>query len=74
MGEVMPESTASRNIFVRIITFFRQVVAEMKKVVYPTREELKIYFAVVIVFVILVMAYVGVLDLLFGFLASLVFK
>ena len=42
--------------------FLRQVVAELRKVVRPTRTELITYTTVVLVFVLSVMAYVSVLD------------
>jgi len=45
--------------------FLRQVVAELKKVVRPTRTELITYTSVVLVFVIAVMLFVSALD--FGF-------
>ena len=54
-----------------IPTFYRQVVAELRKVVWPTQEQLITYFIVVVVFVLLVMGYVSLLDLGFG---KLVFK
>ena len=54
-----------------IPTFYRQVVAELRKVVYPTQEQLITYFIVVMVFVIFLMTFVSVLDLAFG---KLVFK
>ena len=47
-------------------TFYRQVVAELRKVVYPTQEQLVTYFIVVMVFVLAMIAYVSVLDLAFG--------
>ncbi len=46
--------------------FLRQVVAELKKVVRPTRTELLTYTWVVLVFVLIVMAYVSALDFGFG--------
>ena len=49
----------------RASLFYRQVVAEMRKVIWPTRKELVTYTSVVIVFVLVVIAYVTVLD--FGF-------
>ena len=55
-----------RGLFARIAIFVRQVIAEVKKVVRPTRSELLTYIAVVLVFVLAVMAYVGVLDFAFG--------
>jgi preprotein translocase subunit SecE len=48
-------------------TFLRQVVAELRKVVWPT------YFFVVLVFVVVVMAIVTLLDLAFGKLVFEVF-
>jgi preprotein translocase subunit SecE len=53
--------------------FYRQVVAELRKVVYPTQEQLVTYFIVVMVFVIVLMAIVAGLDLGFGKLAFKVF-
>jgi preprotein translocase subunit SecE len=55
-----------KGLFARIALFVRQVVAELKKVVSPTRSELLTYTGVVLVFVIIVMAFVGVLDYLIG--------
>jgi preprotein translocase subunit SecE len=52
-------------------TFYRQVVAELRKVVWPSQQQLITYFAVVMVFVLVIMAIVSLLDLGFG---RLVFK
>jgi preprotein translocase subunit SecE len=54
-------------------TFYRQVVAELRKVVYPTQEQLVTYFIVVMVFVIFMMTFVSLLDLGFGKLVFAVF-
>jgi preprotein translocase subunit SecE len=51
--------------------FYRQVVAELRKVVWPTQQQLITYFIVVLVFVLVVMTIVSLLDLGFG---KLVFK
>jgi preprotein translocase subunit SecE len=51
----------------------RQVVAELRKVVWPTQQQLITYFFVVLVFVIAVMALVTVLDLAFGKLVFEIF-
>ncbi len=48
------------------VTFLRQVVAELRKVVWPTQQQLITYFFVVLVFVLAVMLLVSVLDLAFG--------
>jgi preprotein translocase subunit SecE len=55
-------------------TFYRQVVAELRKVVYPTQEQLVTYFIVVMVFVVFMMALVSALDLAFGKLVFAVFS
>jgi preprotein translocase subunit SecE len=53
--------------------FLRQVVAELRKVVYPTRQQLITYTAVVLVFVSIMMAIVTVMDLGFGRLVRTLF-
>jgi len=45
--------------------FFRQVIAELRKVIWPTRDQLVTYFLVVLVFVMFMMAFVALLD--YGF-------
>ncbi len=54
-------------------TFYRQVVAELRKVVWPTQEQLITYFIVVMVFVVAMMALVSALDLAFGRLVFALF-
>ena len=56
---------ARKGLFSRLALFLRQVIAELKKVVRPTRKELVTYTSVVLVFVLVVMVYVSALD--FGF-------
>lgn len=55
------------------VTFYRQVVAELRKVVWPTREQLTTYFIVVMVFVLVMITLVSLLDLGLGKLAFEVF-
>jgi preprotein translocase subunit SecE len=62
-----------RGFFARIALFLRQVVAELRKVVRPTRTELITYTTVCMVFVVAVMAFVAGLDIAFGKLVLLVF-
>ena len=47
-------------------TFYRQIVAELRKVVWPTRPMVVNYFFVVLVFVLFMMAIVAGLDFGFG--------
>jgi len=57
----------------RFINFVREVVAELQKVIWPTRKELLTYTTVVIVFVTIVMSFVAGLDVGFAKLMFLVF-
>jgi len=57
----------------RISRFFREVIAELSKVIWPTRKELVTYTAVVIVFVSIMCALVTGLDIGFGKLVTWVF-
>ena len=54
-----------RNVFSRLGLWWRQIIAELRKVIWPTRKELVTYTTVVIAFVMVVIAYVTVLD--YGF-------
>ena len=49
----------------RLALFYRQVIAELRKVVWPTRSQLTTYTTVVIVFVVVMIGLVTVID--FGF-------
>jgi len=50
------------NPFARVALFVRQVVAELRKVVYPTRRQLLTYTVVVMFFVAVLIVYVSLLD------------
>lgn len=49
----------------KIILFFREVIEQLRKVVYPTKKQLITYSIVVLIFVLIIMAYIGVLDVIF---------
>ena len=59
-------TTESKPLPARISLFYRQVIAELRKVIWPTRKELVTYTTVVIAFVLVVIAYVSVLDFFFA--------
>jgi preprotein translocase SecE subunit len=61
LAPVSPRGGGRRNP----IRFYREVVAELRKVIWPTRKELITYTAVVIVFVSIMVAIVAGLD--YGF-------
>lgn len=48
------------------VTFYRQVIAELRKVVWPTQQMVVTYFFVVLVFVLIMMSIVAGLDYGFG--------
>jgi preprotein translocase subunit SecE len=50
----------------RSLTFYRQVVAELRKVIWPTRRELLTYTSVVLVFVLFMVAVVSLYDFVFS--------
>ena len=50
----------------RIGNFFREVVSELRKVIWPTRKELLTYTSVVIAFVVIMTAIVVGLDYVFA--------
>ncbi|MEU6479691.1 preprotein translocase subunit SecE [Streptomyces sp. NPDC047017] len=53
---------AKKGPLKRLALFYRQIVAELRKVVWPTRNQLSTYTTVVIVFVVIMIALVTVID------------
>ncbi|WP_167478166.1 MULTISPECIES: preprotein translocase subunit SecE [Nocardia] len=53
------------NPFKRLIKFLREVVAELRKVIWPNRKQMVTYTSVVLVFVIFMVAFISGLDLAF---------
>lgn len=53
--------------------FYRQVVAELRKVIWPTRKELITYTTVALVFVLIMVGIVLALDFAFGRIVLQVF-
>jgi preprotein translocase subunit SecE len=56
------------------VAFVQESIAELRKVVYPTGPQLLNYFVVVLIFVLFVIAFVSLLDLLFGWAILKVFS
>jgi preprotein translocase subunit SecE len=56
------------------IKFVRQSIGELRKVVYPTGQQLINYFVVVLVFVLFVIAFVSLLDLGLGWAIFKIFS
>jgi len=61
------------GVFARVGLFYRQVVSELSKVVWPTRKQLSTYTAVVMVFVTFIIAVVSLFDLVITKLVFWVF-
>ncbi len=66
-------SSSSRNPFARIWVFLKQVVGEMRKVIWPTRNEMVNYSIAVLAFVVVVTAIIAGLDIGFAKLTLMVF-
>ncbi|MFH8795675.1 MULTISPECIES: preprotein translocase subunit SecE [Streptomyces] len=57
----------------RLALFYRQIVAELRKVVWPTRSQLTTYTTVVIIFVVIMIGLVTVIDYGFSNLIKYIF-
>ncbi|MFB7472215.1 preprotein translocase subunit SecE [Kitasatospora sp. NPDC057692] len=64
-GDKKSGKRGKKGVFARLALFYRQIIAELRKVVWPTRNQLMSYTSVVVVFVVIVMAFVWGLD--YGF-------
>ena len=53
------------SLVARTSRFVREVIAELRKVIWPTRKELITYTGVVIVFVLIMAGIVSLLDFVF---------
>ncbi len=53
------------NVFARLALFIRQVVAELRKVIWPTRKELIAYTTVVVFFVLVMAGLIAAFDYVF---------
>ena len=73
VNKAKADRDSRRGLWPRMVLFLRQVLDELSKVVTPTRKELINYTLVVLVFVIIMMAFVSVLDIFFGWGVSWVF-
>lgn len=60
------KAEGSGGPFGRLGRFFREVISELRKVIWPTRKELLTYTAVVVVFLVVMLAIVGTLDFLYA--------
>jgi len=73
MTESVEQVAEKLGLFARIGLFYRQVVSELRKVVWPTRNQLTTYTTVVFVFVSFMIVVVSLIDLVLGRLVFWVF-
>ncbi len=64
MSEEIVSTEEAKGLFSRIAMFYRQVISELSKVVWPTRNQLTTYTAVVLVFVGFVVLIVSIFDMI----------
>lgn len=57
---------ATGSLWSRLVRFIREVVAELRKVIWPTRKQLVNYTAIVLVFLVVMVTFVALLDMGFG--------
>ncbi len=57
---------ARGNIFTQIVDYFRGVIAEMRKVIWPTWRQMGVYTGVVLLFLVVVIGIVSGVDFLAG--------
>ena len=67
------KSAPRQNPFVFVWTFLKQVVAELRKVIWPNRKQMVSYTTVVLVFLVFMVALIGGVDLGFAKLVGMVF-
>lgn len=66
MASQVKEKTKSKNISKRIQRFFREIIAELRKVVWPTRKQLINYTISVMVVSVAIGAIIWIADALLG--------
>jgi preprotein translocase subunit SecE len=67
------KSAPRQNPFVFVWNFLKQVVAELRKVIWPNRKQMISYTTVVLVFLVFMVALIGGVDLGFAKLVGWVF-
>ena len=63
----------TRNPLLFVWNYLKQVVAEMRKVIWPNRKQMVSYTAVVLAFLVFMVALIGVVDLGLAKLVLLIF-
>jgi preprotein translocase subunit SecE len=63
----------SRNPFTFVWNYLKQVVAELRKVIWPNRKQMVTYTTVVLLFLVFMVALIGLVDMGLARLVTLVF-
>ena len=71
--KVKKADDSSTNPIVYVITYLRQVVAELRKVIWPNRKQMGSYTSVVLAFLVFMVTLIGLVDLGLAKLVLLVF-
>jgi len=64
----------NKKFFRKLIVFIKEAIAELKKVVWPSRKDLQNSTIVVISTIIIASIFVGIVDLVFVRLLTLIIK
>jgi preprotein translocase subunit SecE len=63
----------SSNPFVFVLTYLKQVVGELRKVIWPNRKQMSSYTSVVLAFLVFMVTLIGLVDLGLAKLVLMVF-
>lgn len=64
----------SKKFFNKIINFIKEAIAELKKVIWPSRKELKNSTIAVVFTIIIASVFIGLIDLVFTKILTLFMK
>lgn len=67
------DAAPSRNPFAFVVNYLKQVVAELRKVIWPNRKQMVSYTSVVLAFLVFMVTLIGLVDLGWAKLVLLVF-
>ena len=71
--KVRTSDEPSSNPFIFVFNYLKQVVAELRKVIWPNRKQMGSYTSVVLAFLVFMVTFIGLVDLGLAKLVLLVF-
>ncbi len=72
-GKAKKSDEPSSNPFVFVFTYLKQVVGELRKVIWPNRKQMTSYTSVVLAFLVFMVTLIGLVDVGLAKLVLLVF-